>query len=49
MTREDIAEKLFDRLGFDAFGSTPQELGAFVASEIRKWAELVKEAGIQPQ
>lgn len=49
MTRKDIAEKLFDGLGFEAFGSTPQELGAFAASEIGKWAELVTEASIQPQ
>ena len=48
VTRKDIVER-FAGLGFDAFGSTPQELGAFVASEVKKWAELVKEAGIEPQ
>jgi len=47
-TRKDIVER-FAGLGFDAFGSTPQELGVFVASEVKKWAELVKEAGIEPQ
>ena len=47
--RKDIADKLFEGLGFEAFGSTPQELGAFVVSEVKKWAELVKEAGIQPE
>ncbi|MBI2959775.1 MAG: tripartite tricarboxylate transporter substrate binding protein [Betaproteobacteria bacterium] len=49
LKRKDIIDKFFEGLGFEAFGSTPQELGAFVASEIKKWAELVKEAGIQPQ
>ena len=47
--RKDIVERFFDGLGFEAFGSTPQELGTFVASEVKKWAELVKEAGIQPE
>ena len=28
---------------------TPEELKAFVVSEIRKWAEIVKAAGIRPE
>lgn len=47
--RKDIADKLFDTLGVETVGSTPQELASFVASEIKTWAELVKEAGIEPQ
>lgn len=29
--------------------STPEELKAFVGSEIKKWADIVKAAGIQPE
>jgi tripartite-type tricarboxylate transporter receptor subunit TctC len=27
----------------------PAELGAFIRSEIAKWAKMAKEAGIQPE
>ena len=36
-------------IGFDAFGSTPEELKNFVSSELIKWAKLIKDAGIEPQ
>ncbi len=35
--------------GIEPEGSTPDELKAFVPVEIRKWAEIVKAAGIQPE
>ncbi len=37
------------KLGFDAFGSTPEELGAFTVSELAKWRKLIQAAGIQPE
>lgn len=37
------------KLGFDAFGSTPEELGAFTLSELAKWKKLIQAAGIQPE
>ena len=37
------------KLGFDAFGSTPEELGAFTVSELGKWKKLIQAAGIQPE
>lgn len=37
----------FAEMGFDAFSSTPEELGAFVQSELVKWDRLVREAGIE--
>jgi len=37
------------KLGFDAFGSTPEELGAFTVSELAKWKKLIQAAGIQPE
>jgi tripartite-type tricarboxylate transporter receptor subunit TctC len=39
----------FKKFGFEAFGSTPEELGTFVKEELKKWAGLVKDAGIQPE
>ena len=35
--------------GFAAFSSSPEELGAFVKSEVVTWARLIKDAGIEPQ
>ena len=37
------------KLGFDAFGSTPEEMGAFTVSELAKWKKLIQTAGIQPE
>jgi tripartite-type tricarboxylate transporter receptor subunit TctC len=35
--------------GFEAFSSTPEELGEFVKAQLVKWAKMVKDAGIQPE
>lgn len=35
--------------GIEPTSSTPEELGAFVASETEKWAKIVKAAGIEPE
>ena len=48
VTRKDMVEK-FAGVGFDAFGSTPQGLSALVASELVRWAKMVKDAGIQAE
>jgi tripartite-type tricarboxylate transporter receptor subunit TctC len=34
------------QIGMVAAGSTPEELGAFVASEVKKWGAVIKTAGI---
>ncbi len=36
-------------MGIEASTSTPDELGDYVKSEIRKWARLVKDAGIEAE
>lgn len=41
-------EKLL-KAGIELEASTPDELKAFVISEIGKWADIVKAAGIQPE
>jgi len=46
MRLEDIKAKFAD-LGAESIGSTPQELAAFLAAEMRKWAEVVKAADIR--
>ena len=35
--------------GIEPSSSTPAELAAFVTSETRKWAEITKAAGIEPE
>ena len=34
-------------MGAEGVGSSPEEFGAFVKAEIRKWAKVVKEAGLK--
>ncbi|MDF2117226.1 tripartite tricarboxylate transporter substrate-binding protein [Roseiarcaceae bacterium H3SJ34-1] len=35
--------------GFDAFSSSPQELGALVRDELEKWRKWIQEAKIEQQ
>ena len=44
----ETADKLL-AAGIEPEASTAEELGAFVQAEIRKWADIVKAAGIQPE
>jgi len=39
----------FATIGTDVAPMNPEQLGAFIRSEIAKWARLTKEAGIEPQ
>jgi tripartite-type tricarboxylate transporter receptor subunit TctC len=41
----EVKEKL-GNLGVEAVSSTPEQFGAFVASENQRWGKLIKEAGI---
>ena len=36
-------------LGFEAFASTPEELGEFVKVQLGKWGKMIKDAGIEPE
>ena len=41
-----------DRLGsagFEAFSSSPEELGEFVKVQLAKWGKMIKDAGIEPE
>jgi len=33
--------------GFRARAATPEEFGAFLASEVRKYAKIIREAGVR--
>jgi tripartite-type tricarboxylate transporter receptor subunit TctC len=35
--------------GIEPEASTSEELKAFIGAEIKKWADIVKAAGIQPE
>lgn len=48
LSQPDIKETLFNQ-GLDAAPSTPEDFGAYVKSEMAKWAKVIKAAGIQPQ
>jgi tripartite-type tricarboxylate transporter receptor subunit TctC len=37
------------QIGFEVFGSTPEELGAFVKDQLVRTSRMVKDAGIQPE
>lgn len=41
------AKELFEKLGIDVAGGTPNDLRAFVSSEIEKWAPIIKSANIE--
>jgi tripartite-type tricarboxylate transporter receptor subunit TctC len=45
MDSPEMKEK-FNTLGFDRIGSTPQEFGATVRTDVDKWSGVVKRAGI---
>jgi tripartite-type tricarboxylate transporter receptor subunit TctC len=36
-------------LGFEAFSSSPEELGEFTKVQLVKWTKMIKEAGIEPE
>lgn len=38
-----------ERAGIEPAPSTPEELAAFAEAETKKWAEVVKAAGIEPE
>jgi tripartite-type tricarboxylate transporter receptor subunit TctC len=48
LKRPDTNDKM-GALAIDPLTSTPDELAAFNPTEITKWAQVVKDAGIEPE
>lgn len=46
--RPEVKSRLAE-MGFDAFSSTPDELGEFVKSELVNWTRMIKDAGIEAE
>ena len=46
MKRPDVRAGL-DRAAFDYESSTPQQLGAFLAEQLKVWGTVAREAGLQ--
>jgi tripartite-type tricarboxylate transporter receptor subunit TctC len=44
----DVTQRL-TAIGFDIVGSTPEEFGAYIRSEIKKWEKVVKASGAKPE
>ena len=44
----DVRKRFID-LGADPIGSTPDELAAYIRSELAKWGKVIKAAGIKPE
>ena len=44
----DVRKRFID-LGADPIGSTPDELPAYIRSELAKWGKVIKAAGIKPE
>ena len=48
LLREDVRAE-FARQGFEAAGSTPEQLGAYVKDQLKVWRGAIKTAGIIPE
>ena len=48
LKQPDVAKKLAD-LGLEPVGDTPQQFGAVIAAESKKWGDIVKKADIKAQ
>ena len=47
--RDPVVRERFANLGLEIVGSTPEELGTFMRSEMAKWEPVIKAAGISAQ
>jgi tripartite-type tricarboxylate transporter receptor subunit TctC len=47
--KDEQVHKQLSELGVDLVGSTPEELRAYIKSEVPKWAEIIKASGAKPE
>ncbi len=48
LQRPDVKQRLTG-IGFEIVGSTPDEFGAYIKSEIKKWEKVVKASATKPE
>jgi tripartite-type tricarboxylate transporter receptor subunit TctC len=48
ISRSETQDKM-NALAITPWTSTPDELAQFIPAEIKKWAQVVKDAGIEPE
>ena len=46
LATNDLRERLIG-LGFEPYASSPEEFGAFLAAEVRRYAQVIRDAGIK--
>ena len=47
--RDPAHQERFSSMGLDIIASTPQEFGEAMASEIKRWAKVVRDANIKAE
>ncbi len=45
LNTKELKDK-FEQQGFDAFATTPEEAGRFLAAEVQRYARLIRTRGI---
>ena len=48
LAMSDVRERLRDQ-GYETVGSTPEQFGAYIRSELAKWSKVIKSAGIKAE
>ena len=48
-TRSGTVTAFYEKTGVDSFTTTPEELAAFQLAETKKWGDIIRKAGIQPE
>jgi len=46
LASSDLRERLVG-LGFEPYATTPEEFGAFLSAEVRRYAQVIRDAGIK--
>ena len=47
LAQPDVKQRL-ESVGFEIVGGTPEQFGAYIKTEIKKWEKVVKASGAKP-